>query len=270
MASLKKSVWVAVAVAEVVSFFTFFIFLVISVVTGLRYEIYDVVDYLTTPQFITMVVSGLVFLLLPYIAVFLQLQVEKVDKTVREKRFAGVVLNLISEKGQLNLQNTCAKYNLDEPFVRGLLEDMVERGEVAGRVDRGVFYLKDGFQILPEKERRVKSLERNLVKFISPYKFVGLAKIGKNFKLPTSVVEKVVHKMILDGKVHGFLDGNVLVRDASALALDLADLPECPFCGGKVLEDSRYCSTCGKEIEGLVEMKDDITLGEDFLEGLRD
>ncbi len=255
--------------AEIASFFIFFIFLVITIITGLQYEIYDIVDFLATPQFLTTLVSGLIFLLLPFITVYLQRQIENVDKVIREKRFEKEILSLFQRKTQLNIINTCAKYDLEEPFVRRVLEKKLEQGELAGKIQKGTFYLKEDFEVLPEKERRVRVLERNLLKFIQPYKFVTIAKIGKNFKVPIPVVEEVAKRLIQEHKIHGFIDGDILVRDASALALDLANLPQCPFCEARVLENSVYCSACGKHIEDQLDIVDEEEIGEDFLKDLR-
>lgn len=242
---------------EALAFGIFLVSAILTIVELLTLDWYYIVDFLVSPLFLTTLITGIIFLILPALSVYFRFHLERVDKRVREKRFAANLLKMLRRSPRLNILNACAKYDVAEPVVRQEIERRVEKGELAGEIRKGVFVLKPGFEIMSKRERRVHSLRANLTKYIQPYRSVGLDKIAKAFKVPLSVVEHVVKEALREHKIRGFLDEYTLYREISSIALDFTDLPECPYCDNKVLDNAIYCSTCGRKIAG-----DDTTPGE--------
>ncbi|GAB4305089.1 MAG: hypothetical protein Kow0069_00370 [Promethearchaeota archaeon] len=238
--------------AEVTTFFLFFLSFVFVLLDLVLTPSLDLFETWNGAAFTTMVLAGATFLVLPHAATYLRSRVEWVDQRVAEKRLERSLLATLKRERRVKLQVACAEHGLEETVGRALVERLVERGDLAGEIrDGGTFVLKDGFEVLPERERRVNNLRRNLRKFVTPYKYVELSKVAKAFKLPTSVVEEIVKEKLRARELRGFLDGGVLVRDTGDLALDLSDLPRCPNCHNVNLDDANFCSTCGASLEGV-------------------
>ncbi|MCP4760596.1 MAG: hypothetical protein GY870_02370 [archaeon] len=88
----------------------------------------------------------------------------------------------------------------------------------------------------------------NIVEYVKPYRWLSIAKTAKHFEISIGIAQNEINKLIREKKIIGFLDGDNLVRELSVISVDFTDLPECLFCNNKVLSHSKYCSTCGKEL----------------------
>jgi 26S proteasome regulatory subunit N6 len=79
---------------------------------------------------------------------------------------------------------------------------------------QGDLLIKHHLHILQEQ-----LLESNLIRIIEPYSCVELDFIAKQIEMPTSIVERKLSQMILDGKLLGILDqgsGQLIVYEQSS------------------------------------------------------
>ncbi len=236
---------------ETASFIGFLVGFILCLLALTRYTWYNIVDFITLPEFAVMIVFLVIFLTLPVIARIAVYQIKKVEIKVRMEQLSQEILAQLREKRQIDVDLLAARFQVNESDVESQLDHLVETGDIRGTYSGGTFTLQAGFEVLDERTRRLQMMKKNFLTFVQPYRFISLKKIAANFKVSIKDVEDYARELITSSKIRGFIDGESanLVREISSIALDFTDLPECPYCDNKVLENARYCSTCGKPIK---------------------
>ncbi len=235
---------------ETATFIGFLVGFILCLLALTQYTWYDIVDFVTLPEFAVMLVFLAIFLTLPVIARLAVYQVNRVEANVRKEQLTQAILDQLREKRQVDIDLLAAQFQVNESDVETILDRMVEAGDIRGTLSAGTFTLQAGFEVLDERTRRLQAMKKGFLAFIQPYRFISLKKIAINFKVPVKDAEDFARELITTHKIRGFLDGeSTLVREISSIALDFTDLPECPFCNQKILENARFCSTCGKPIK---------------------
>ncbi len=236
---------------ETASFIGFLVGFVLCLLALTQYTWYNIVDFVTLPEFAVMAVFLVIFLALPVIARLAVYQVNKVEIKVRMEQLLQEILEQLREKRQIDIDHLAARFQVNESDVESTLDHLVESGDLRGTISAGTFTLQAGFEVLEERTRRLQAMKKNFLAFVQPYRFISLKKIAANFKVPVKDAEDYARELIVTNKIRGFIDGESanLVREISSIALDFTDLPECPYCDNKVLENARFCSTCGKLIK---------------------
>jgi hypothetical protein len=199
------------------------------------------------------------FLLWPTIARIAVYQVNRVEFGVRKEQLTQEILNQLRANRRADVDFMAAQFQLTEADVEAALDHLMESGDIRGTLAGGIFTLQADFEVMDERTRRLEAMKKGFMAFIQPYRFVSLKKIADNFKVPVSDIESQAQALIANKTIRGFIDGGNLVREIASIALDFTDLPTCPYCDNRILENSIFCSTCGKEI--IVE-DDQGTLGD--------
>ncbi len=238
-------------VGETAFFIGFLVGFILCLLALTQYTWYNIVDFVTLPEFAVMTVFLILFLALPVIARIAVYQINRVESKVRMEQLSQEILAQLREKRQIDIDLLAARFQVNESDVESTLDHFVESGDIRGTLSAGTFTLKAGFEVLDERTRRMQVMKKNFLTFIQPYRFISLKKIAANFKVPLKDAEEYARELISTSKIRGFIDGESanLVREISSIALDFTDLPECPYCDNKVLENARFCSTCGKPIK---------------------
>ena len=233
---------------ETVSFIGFLVGFILCLIALTQLTWYNIVDFITLPEFIVMVTFLAIFLLLPVIARIAVYQINRVEFAVRKEQLTQEILNQLRGNRRADVDFLTAQFQLTEADVETTLDRLIESGDIRGTLAGGIFTLKEGFEVLDERTRRLEAMKKGFMAFIQPYRFISLQKIADNFKVPVSDIEKNAHELIASKEIRGFIDGGNLVREISSIALDFTDLPTCPYCDNRILENSLYCSTCGQPI----------------------
>ncbi len=236
---------------ETASFIGFLVGFILCLLALTQYTWYNIIDFIALPEFALMLVFLVIFLALPVIARIAVYQINRVEATVRKEQITQEILTQLREKRQVDVDLLAARFQMSETDVESTLDHLVETGDIRGTLSAGTFTLQSGFEVLDERTRRLQAMKKGFLAFIQPYRFISLKKIAANFKVPVKDAEDYARELITTSKIRGFIDGESanLVREISSIALDFTDLPECPYCDNKVLENARFCSTCGKPIK---------------------
>jgi hypothetical protein len=234
---------------EGISFLFFIIFGIITLIDFIFYDKYEIFEFFQTAPFIITVISGTILLSTPSVFKFYILKGQKLLKEIRIRNFKDNFSKNFKNAKEIDLDEISKKYKIDMEELKKIFEDLLKEGVIKGEMYGNSFVLALNFVISSPDQLNIQKFKQNIEEYVKPYRWLNIPKTAKYFKLPVEVVREEILNLIHDKKILGFLDGDNLVRELSIISTDLSDLPECPFCDNKVLGHSKYCSTCGKQID---------------------
>lgn len=233
---------------EAVSFIAFLSAGIITLIDFIFVEKFEIFEFFQTPQFYLTVISGIIFFIGPSLLKWLYLRGRDLISEIRIDAFKNNFVRMYRGYSEFDLKELSEKHNIDYDDMKDIFEDLIADGVIKGNLRGQHFELNPNFQIRSVEEANVEKFKENIIDYIKPYRWLSVTKTAKYFGVPEEIARSYIVKLLEDGAVKGFLDGDSLVRELSVISADLSDLPECPYCDSKVLAHSRYCSNCGKEI----------------------
>lgn len=234
---------------ELVSFIIFIIFGVITLFDFIFFDKYDIFEYFKTAPFIITVISSVILISTPSVLKNYILKGQKLIKEIQIRNFKENFSKNFKSLKEFDLEAISKKYKIELDDLRTIFEDLLKEGIIKGEMIDNTFILADNFTICNPEQVNIQKFRKNIEEYVKPYRWLNIPKTAKYFRISEDIVRDEILKLIHEKKIVGFLDGDNLVRELSIISTDLSDLPECPFCDNKVLEHSKYCSTCGKQID---------------------
>lgn len=236
-------------VIELASFFIFIIFGVITLIDFIFFDKYDIFEYFKTAPFIITVISAITLIATPSVLKNYIIKGQKLVKEIKIKNFKDNFQKNFKNTKEFDLESISKKYKIELGDLKSIFEDLLKEGIIKGEMFDNTFILSDNFVICNPEEINTQKFKNNIEEYVKPYRWLNIPKTAKYFRISEDLVRKEIMNLIQEKKIIGFLDGDNLVRELSIISTDLSDLPECPFCDSKVLEHSKYCSSCGKQID---------------------
>lgn len=234
---------------ESISFLILIISGVITLIDLIFYEKYFIFELFKTVSFNTMVISAIIFFFGPFILKFIILSGEKFVQEIRLSKFKSDFVEKMKDVREFDLEKISKDYDVTIETIRKLFEEYVKTGILRGKLEGNVFVLDTDFEIKPLYEKNLEIFEKSIVDYVKPFRWLNIPKTAKNFDIKEADAAAIMSRLVKDGKIKGFIDGNNLIREMGLISVDLSDLPECPHCDSKVLSNSKYCSNCGKKID---------------------
>ena len=145
-----------------------------------------------------------------------------------QQKFKDRFFEQIKGKQKFDIIQLSKKFDVNLVYIRNFLRDQLAEGVLKGELEGDVFYVEEGFKVMDMKERRIKFMKKNLPKFLAAHRSVKLKELSNNFKVPKEIVKSYLIKLVDDGKLRGYFEGEEFKRDFS-----LPDEMECPKCGEK-------------------------------------
>ncbi|MHA1342568.1 MAG: hypothetical protein ACTSQG_01160, partial [Promethearchaeota archaeon] len=176
------------------------------------------------------VILFIIFLFFPYLLIYFKKLGEKAIIKYNQQRFKNRFLEEIKDGREVNIFNLSSKYDVNLIYVKNYLRDQISQGLLQGELKDDIFYIKEGFKIMDVKERRIKFMQENIGKFISPHRSIKIKDISSNFKVPKNIVMAYLKKLIDQGVIRGFFEGDTFFRD---LSLHLEKI-NCPYCAKEI------------------------------------
>jgi len=202
-----------------------------------------------TPQFITMLVSGIGFLSAPNLTKYLAIKGQELIKSLKINDFKlNFVKNFRGTK-IFDLNEISIQFKIDKKTLKEIFTELMADGMIKGVFTSEKFILDDDFEIETLEERNLKKFKATIIEYVKPYRWLNIPKLAKYFNIPEPIARDEIHNLIRQKKIVGFLDGDNLIRELSLISIDLSDYPECPYCNNKVIPHSKFCSICGKQID---------------------
>ena len=122
------------------------------------------------------------------------------------------------------------KYDVNYVYVKNFLRDQISQGLLKGELKKDVFYLDENFEIMDIKERRIKFMRENIGKFLTAYRSIKIKEIAGNFKVPNDLIISYMRKLMDQGILMGYFEGDSFIRDLSQKTKEI----ECPNCKEKI------------------------------------
>ena len=235
-------------VVESCVFVIFIVSAIFSIIDFVFYDKYQIFEFFNTLSFRIALIFGILFIILPQISSYIIKLSEEVINNYKKSKFKSEFISETKGKTEVNVLELSKKYELNTLTIKKELEKFISEGILKGELKEDTFMIDKKFGVMDVQERRMKFMKENLKKFISPYKWIVINDISKKFKVPKYIVKEYLEKEILEGKINGFIDGDALIRELSALKYNKKDVFECPYCNGDNLIGSKYCATCGREL----------------------
>ena len=235
-------------IIESISFLAFLICGIITLIDFAFIDKYEMIEFFKTPNFIIMIISFIIFLITPKFIKFLGLKGQKIILDLKIQSFKDKFTKQYKDYEKFDLAEIGKENGITSEQMKKIFEDFLSIGLIKGELVGNSFVLAENFQIRSIEEANFKKFKENIVEYIKPYRWLSIPKTAKYFHVPYRLALGEIERLIGERKLLGFLDGENLVRELSILSLELSDLPECPVCDNKVLSSSKYCSTCGKQI----------------------
>jgi len=236
-------------IIETVSFVMFLVSSIIAILDFIFTTKYEFFELFKTPQFIIMVTSGLVFLFTPKFIKYIAIKGRELIKKIRMEDFKLNFVKNFRDIKEFDLNEISRKFKIELNDLKEIFGQLMADGVIKGDFEGDKFILDEGFQIQTIEEANINKFKESIVEYVKPYRWLNIPKTAKYFQIPESVALQEIQKLIKEKKIVGFLDGENLVRELSLISADMTDFPECPFCENKVLPHSKFCSTCGKQID---------------------
>ena len=176
------------------------------------------------------IILFLIFISLPFLVTYLKKLSDKAFVKYNQRKFKKYFFNELQElqEEEIHLLSLSRKYDVNFIFVKNYLRDQIASGLLRGEMKDDIFYIQEDFKIMDLKERRIEFMRLNVGKFISPHRWIKIKDIVNNFKIPKDVVISFLKKLINEGVLRGYIEGETFIRD-----LSLPEEIECPHCKKK-------------------------------------
>jgi hypothetical protein len=176
------------------------------------------------------VISFILFLILPYLMIYLKKIAERAFVKYNQQRFKKRFFEELKElkEKEINVLSISRRYDVNFIYVKNYLRDQISEGLLKGEMKDDIFYIKDDFKIMDIKEKRIEFMKQSIGRFISPHRWIKFRDIASNFKIPKDVVMHIMKKQINEGVLRGYIEGDTFIKD-----LSLPEEIECPHCNKK-------------------------------------
>ncbi len=176
------------------------------------------------------VITFILFLIFPFFFAYMKKISDKASVKYNQQRFKN---NFFEELKQLqekdiNVLSLSRKFDVNFIYVKNFLRDQISQGLLKGEMKDDIFYMDEDFKIMDLKEKRIEFMKQNVGKFISPHRWIKIKDIANNFKIPKDIVILYMKKLINEGVIRGYIEGESFIRD-----LSLPKEIECPHCNKK-------------------------------------
>ena len=193
------------------------------------YEFLAVSEVFELWSFRLAIVCFVIFISFPYLVNIVKKIVEKNIRTYNQRRFQKEFPELMREREEINILNLANKYGINLVYIKNFLRDQMTQGYLKGELVGDIFEIKSEFKDLDTKEQSMEFFKENVQTFVAPHSLIKIREIANYFKLPKNVVKLSLSKMIAEGKIRGFLQGNALIRSFKS-----SQEIECPHCKKKI------------------------------------
>ena len=176
------------------------------------------------------IISFILFLFLPYLLIYFKKIGDKSYVKYNQHRFKNKFFEELKELkvNEINVLSLSRKYDVNFVYVKNYLRDQISQGLLKGEMKDDIFYIADDFKIMDIKEKRIEFMKENIGRYISPHRWIKIKDIANNFKIPRDIVIRYMKKLINNGVIRGYIEGDTFIRD-----LSLPKEIECPHCNKK-------------------------------------
>ena len=219
-----------ISLLEGIIFVLLFITSIITIFDILSTEGMTYIDIFNLWSLRIAIITFVSFLILPYLLIYLKKMGDKAFIKYNQQRFKSKFFGelKVSKEKEINALSLSKKYDVNFAYVKNYLRDLISQGLLKGEMKDDNFLIAQDFKIMDVKEKRIEFMKENIGRYISPHRWIKFKDIATNFKIPKDVVLLYMKKLINEGVIRGYIEGDTFIRD-----LSLPKEIECPHCKQK-------------------------------------